>query len=113
MMQVQQSRPPSQVSATNTPLSIVKSILLPVVLVLSLLVALPSAFVGILLWLRTITLRDAREWMRGTTATAIFGLIVYGLWIWLADPLPWLWSALTFDLAHHFWTPFETTGLLL
>ncbi len=113
MMQVQQPRPPSQVSAANPSLFLVKSILLIVVLVLSLLLAFPSAFIGGLLWLRTITLRDAREWMRGTTAAAIFGLIVYGLWIWLADPLPGLWNALTFDLAHHLWTAFEHTGALL
>ncbi len=103
---MQVPRPPRQVSATPPLLSLSKCLLFLLLLVVSLLVALPSALAGVLLWVRVVTLRDAREWVRGMTATAVFGVIVYGLWIWLANPLPWLWNALSFDLVRHQWTQF-------
>lgn len=112
-MRVQPLRPLRQVSVAKRPLSLAKSLFLIVVLVFSFLLAFPSALVGLLLWFRALTLHDAREWTRGTAAAAIFGLLAYGGWIWLADPLPWLWSVLIFDLVHRLWTPFQHTGLLL
>ncbi len=110
---MQVPRPPRQVSATPPLLSLSKCLLFLLLLVVSLLVALPSALAGVLLWVRVVTLRDAREWVRGMTATAVFGVIVYGLWIWLANPLPWLWNALSFDLVRHQWTQFEQMVLLV
>src|SRR5947207_14503088 len=113
MMPMQQvPRPPRQVSATHPLLSLSKCLFL-LLLVVSFLVALPSALAGVLLWVRVVTLRDARECVRGMRAAAIFGVIVYGLWIWLANPLPWLWNALSFDLAHHLWVSFEHMVLFL
>src|SRR5947207_1674109 len=113
MMPMQQvPRPPRQVSATHPLLSLSKCLFL-LLLVVSFLVALPSALAGVLLWVRVVTLRDAREFVRGMRAAAIFGVIVYSLWIWLANPLPWLWSALFFDLVRHQWTPFEQGVLLV
>src|SRR5260370_13032617 len=87
-------RPPRQVSMAHSLLALGKGLLLVIVF----LVVLPSALIGVLLWVRVVTVRDAREWVRGITAAASFGWIVYCLCIWLANPLPLLFRALSLHL---------------
>lgn len=105
MIQLQRPRPASPASALDLPLAVGKWLLFPAVLVVSFFLALPTLIFGLLLWLWSSLAFDKREFARGLTAVAAFGIIVYAIWVWLGDPLPWLWQNLTGDLAHHLWQP--------
>ncbi len=63
--------------------------------------ALPSLLLGLCCWFWAVTAYDPREFQRGLLAVSIFGVGVYGLWLWLADPLPWLWRGILFALTWH------------
>ncbi|HLZ55561.1 MAG TPA: hypothetical protein VKR06_01325, partial [Ktedonosporobacter sp.] len=111
MMQIQQQkRPPGQGGSQK---ALMKSLLVSLTFLLSGLFALPALLLGVLLWVRAVTLQDAREWMRGSIAAAVFGLVVYGLWLWLSDPFPWLWSIFASDLVAHLWGAMGRDVLLL
>src|SRR5712691_8803619 len=110
MIHIQQPRP---ASALEYPLTIGKWLVFPVVLVVTFLLALPSLALGLLLWLWSSLAFDKREFGRGLAAVAIFGIIVYAIWVWVGDPLPWLWQNLTGDLARHLWQAAGHTLLLL
>ncbi len=99
--------------SVDIPLSTAKAMLFLIVFALGVVLALPSLSLGLLLWWRATSSHDSREFWRGTWAVAIFGAIVYALWIWLGDPLPWLWQGITYDLAHRLWTPCEQLLVLL
>src|SRR5260370_30737537 len=48
---------------------------------------------------------DPREFRRGVSAAGIFGLIIYLLWIVLANPLPLLWPGFLVALHYHILQP--------
>src|SRR5258708_5307771 len=48
---------------------------------------------------------DPREFRRGVSAAGIFGLIIYLLWIVLANPFPLLWPSFLVALHHHVLQP--------
>lgn len=107
MIQLQQ--PPGQVrsqrnSVAANALNIGRLFLFPLVLLVAVLAAFPSLIVGLLLWWKAATAFDRREFWRGLWAAAVFCLICYAVWIWLADPLPGLFAGLLADTARHLWT---------
>jgi hypothetical protein len=65
-----------------------------------------------LLWWIAQGVRDRGEYWRGIVATALFCLVVYGVWIALANPLPALWGSIRLDLARHAFSQAERPGLL-
>ena len=88
-------------------LFVARATLFPLVSALAGVLAFPSLVLGLFLWWRATRSFDSREFWRGTWAAATFGVIVYALWVWLGDPLPWLWQGITYDLARHLWAPGE------
>src|SRR5579883_2215547 len=115
MMQVQQQppRPPSRSPGLDVSLSALRFFLFPVVVCVSFLFALPTLLIGLLLWLWERGAYDTREFRRGLVAASVFGVVVYGLWAWLANPLPWLWQGISSNLARHLLQPLEyLVGLL-
>src|SRR5215472_8908521 len=88
-------------------------VLFPLMLGVTCLVALPSLLIGLVLWWRAMVAWDPREFWRGVWAAAVFGLVGYVAWIWLASPLPWLLSALAYGVQHHLWQEaLQAIGLL-
>src|SRR5579884_2801906 len=115
MMQVQQQppRPPSRSPGLDVSLSALRFFLFPVVVCVSFLFALPTLLIGLLLWLWERGAYDTREFRRGLVAASVFGVVVYGPWAWLANPLPWLWQGISSNLARHLLQPLEhLLGLL-
>jgi hypothetical protein len=114
MMQSPSTRARSQPAPTaHNSLRAARLLLFPLFLVLAMFAALPSLIVGLLLWWRTVAAFDRREFWRGLWAAAVFGVICYIVWIWLADPLPGLVANLFTDTARHLWRQAaQVTGLL-
>jgi hypothetical protein len=115
MMQVQQKPTwePRNRPGLDAPLSALRFVLFPLVVCVSALWAFPSLMIGLLLWVWQARAYDKRELGRGLVAVSVFGVIIYGLWVWFADPLPWLWQGITFDVARRLFQPLEyLVGLL-
>ncbi|MGH2478105.1 MAG: hypothetical protein ACRDHW_00400 [Ktedonobacteraceae bacterium] len=77
------------------------------------LVALPTLLLGLILWWIASRAFDPHEYWRGLWAVAVFGIVVYAVWVYLGNPLPFLWNTLRFDLVRHLWHAAEQPGLLL
>ena len=77
------------------------------------LVALPTLFIGLILWWIANHVFDRREYWRGLWAAAVFGVVVYITWIYLSNPWPFLWSTLTLAIVRHLWHAAEQSGFFL
>jgi hypothetical protein len=114
-MQVQRPQlyQPGRKKGLDVSLSVLRFFLFLLLVCVSVVSALPSLVVGLFLWLWQVKAYDRREVKRGLIAASIFGALMYGLWCVFANPLPWLWGSITFDLARHLWSAGEhLIGLL-
>jgi hypothetical protein len=116
MMEPQKSRKPD-LAAVRLSLSMglywARVVLFVLLLVLAACLALPALLVGLVLWWIGKRVRDRGEYWRGVTATGLFCIVIYAVWIALASPLPGLWGSLRLDLARHLWHQAEHTAFLL
>lgn len=103
MMQYQQQRPPRTVPVREPIIRGIKQMSFPLFIAFALLLAFPSFLVGFIVWWRSLVVWDRREFWRTAITIAIFGLVGYVAWIWVADPLPWLVSSLLADVGRQAW----------
>lgn len=117
MMEPQKSRKPDNGFAARhfswrTYLFWARVVFFVLLVILSALFTLPGLLVGLCLWWIARRVRDRGEYWRNLVATGIFCLLIYVVWIVLANPLSGLWASFYLDLARHLWHQAECSGWL-
>lgn len=108
----QRKRPWSHALQVARLLYWIRFVLFSAAIVVAVFVALPALLLGGLLWRLASIVHDRREYWRSLWAFAVFCVVVYVVWLVLANPLPDLWLALRVDLTHHLWQLAERPAVL-